>query len=230
MYKIINCNKNDVILDPTCGSGTFLTNAMANMLEETDDHQEQMQIMENNIFGIENDDFNATLAGINMLLHGDGASNIYRDDCFDRLPKLKNQFNKILMNPPFSQKIPELKFVLESLNNCKENGMCAAILPLACAIGNKYKEERKILLQKHSLIKVITLPTDLFQPNAGVATCIMVFKAHVKHDGKIEQYDFTDDGYIIAKHVGRINKDHDKKIKLFYEQVPVIKNVTYQDN
>lgn len=53
MYRLINCSKNDVILDPTCGSGTFLTNALINMFSETDDEDEKKEIKENRIIGIE---------------------------------------------------------------------------------------------------------------------------------------------------------------------------------
>jgi type I restriction-modification system DNA methylase subunit len=230
MYNIINCNKNDKILDPTCGSGTFLTNALANMLSETKNLEEQKDIKENRIFGIELDDFSATLAGINMMLHGDGASNIFCMDCFVKLPKLKNCYNKILMNPPFSVMVPELKFVLKSLDNCEKDGLCAAILPISCAIGSKFKEERKEILKFHTLLKIVTLPKDLFQPNAGIATCIMVFKAHNKHSKKIEQYDFSDDGFIVAKHIGRIDKNNREKTKVFLAQKPIFKQVTYKDN
>lgn len=124
MYKLGDCSKDDFILDPTCGSGTFLTNAMANMFNEasslklSDDEFQKMQIdiKSNRLFGIELNEFNATLAGINMLLHGDGASNIYNENCFTKLKSLEHLYTKVLMNPPFSQKDIELKFVYETLH------------------------------------------------------------------------------------------------------------------
>jgi type I restriction-modification system DNA methylase subunit len=76
MCKLIDLKKDDYLLDPCCGSGTFLTNAMAYMLKQTTKYDEQFTIKENHVIGIEKNDFNATLAGINMMLHGDGASNI----------------------------------------------------------------------------------------------------------------------------------------------------------
>lgn len=132
MYKLGGCSKDDFILDPTCGSGTFLTNSMANMFNEAlneyqddDEFQKvQVDIKSNRLFGIElnENEFNATLAGINMLLHGDGASNIYNENCFTKLKGLDELYTKVLMNPPFSQKDIELKFVYETLLHLQKGG------------------------------------------------------------------------------------------------------------
>ena len=138
MYKLGKCSMDDFILDPTCGSGTFLTNAMANMFSEALNRysndkisfqKEQVDIKSNKLFGIELNPFNATLAGINMLLHGDGASNIYNENCFIRLKILNGLYNKVLMNPPFSQEDIELKFVYETLIHMADNGILVSILP-----------------------------------------------------------------------------------------------------
>ncbi len=231
MYRLINCSKNDVILDPTCGSGTFLTNAMANMLNECETEDERRDVKENRVLGIEDNDFNATLAGINMMLHGDGASNIFNDDCFRRLPRLRNCYNKVLMNPPFSQDIPELEFVFQTLNNMKQDGLCATILPISCALGREWKKIRKQILLKHSLLKSIKLPKDLFQPNAGTDTCILIFKAHeVREIQTIEKYDFSDDGFKIKTRNGRVNINNKEKTEEFFRQQPIVENVTFLDD
>ncbi|WP_404913682.1 N-6 DNA methylase [Mesomycoplasma hyopneumoniae] len=152
MYDLIQVDAmNDVVLDPTCGSGTFLTNAMANMFqdvysffknkklskekEEQYSNQACKDIKSNKLIGIELNEFNATLAGINMLLHGDGSSNIIQKDCFKELPLLKDKYSKVLMNPPFSQKESELKFVYVTLENLKEKGKIAAIVPKSSLNG-----------------------------------------------------------------------------------------------
>lgn len=216
MYKLINCNKNDVILDPTCGSGTFLTNAMANMLSETTDPEEQKNIKENHLIGIEKEAFNATLAGINMMLHGDGASNIFWDDCFRKLPTINSCYNKALMNPPFSQNKPELKFVLETLNNMEKNGLCAAIVPITCILNSKENNKlKKELLTKHNLIKVVRLPKKLFGQSASIQTAIVVFQAQQTYTGTTLTKNFLDDGYIELRNVGRIDFNSEEKNKEF---------------
>lgn len=234
MYKLINCSKNDIILDPTCGSGTFLTNALINMINETNDYEERKIIKENKIWGIEKDDFNATLAGINMMLHGDGASHIYCVDCFKKLPRWNGQYNKVLMNPPFSQrKNPELKFVKATLDNMKTDGLLATILPNNCFIGSKknVKKFRKQILQKHTLLKIVRLPKQLFYPT-NVATSIAVFKAGKRHNinNDVENYRFLDDGFILIKHRGRFDVNYENKIKDFWNQKPILKKISWDNN
>ncbi|AGR41204.1 N-6 DNA methylase [Spiroplasma taiwanense] len=236
MYKIIDIKFSDTVLDPTCGSGTFLVNALTNMLNETDDENEKKKIMEERVIGIENLSFNATLAGINMLLHGDGASNIFEENCFKKLPQLKGEYNKVLMNPPFSQKDKELKFVLEALNNMKEGGKLATILPINCILGRGDKQNdnlklKKEILSKHKIIKSVKLPNKLFEPNASTETCIIVFESHAKLEKQvIELYDFSNDGYEIRMRSGRVPINEEEAMISFQNQKPIIKEVTEKDD
>lgn len=119
MYSLALCTKENTILDPTCGSGTFLTNAMANMFNEInadeDFHEMQKSIKEARLIGIECNEFNVTLAGINMILHRDGSSCIYYGDCFNLLKSFRNIYDRVLMNPPFSQKDRELNLFMKPL-------------------------------------------------------------------------------------------------------------------
>lgn len=139
MCKLIDLKKTDCLLDPCCGSGTFLTNAMAFMLKTSNDEEEQKNIKENNILGFEIKHFNACLAGINMMLHDDGASKIFCCNCFKQLPKYKNRYNKVLMNPPFSQKDSELKFVFETLENMCRGGLLASIVPISTILSSNIR-------------------------------------------------------------------------------------------
>jgi len=208
MYVIAKCSKNSIILDPTCGSGTFLTNAMANMWAETTSNEEQINISLNQLFGIESNTFNATLAGINMMLHGDGASHIYNADCFTKLPDLYNCYDRVLMNPPFSQVDNELKFVFETLENMLEDGYLSAIVPKSCVKGTEQKnvDYLKKIFEMSNLISVVSLPNDLFAPNAGVATCIITFqKTNKAHSSKTLLVNLSDDGYELTKNSGRVD-------------------------
>ena len=171
MYKFARCSKDNTILDPTCGSGTFLTNAMANMFYEASDESESKDIQENRLIGIESDDFNATLAGMNMMLHGDGASNIWRDNCFEKVPQIKDCYDRVLMNPPFSQSDEELKFVKVALENMQDDGILASVLPKSCVKGTD-KTNLSYLKEIFTISRlecVISLPSDVFYPNAAPA-------------------------------------------------------------
>ncbi|WP_462088143.1 HsdM family class I SAM-dependent methyltransferase [Mesomycoplasma hyopneumoniae] len=235
MYDLIQVDAmNDVVLDPTCGSGTFLTNAMANMFqdvysffknkklskekEEQYSNQACKDIKSNKLIGIEFNEFNATLAGINMLLHGDGSSNIIQKDCFKELPLLKDKYSKVLMNPPFSQKESELKFVYVTLENLKEKGKIAAIVPKS-SLNGRVKANVEYLKKIFMMAKVshiISLPRDVFQPNAAVNTSIIVLEKYSQekikkiqklaskkkeieeHTQNIFLIDFSDDGFVYA--------------------------------
>ncbi len=203
MYQLAHCSKNNTILDPTCGSGTFLTNAMAHMFNEIgefeDLHEAQKNIKEGHLIGIESNEFNVTLAGINMMLHGDGSSCLYYDNCFSILPKFKNMYDRVLMNPPFSQSDAELKFVYETLKYMKEGGYLASILPKSCVKGSiatniEYLE--KIFAIAH-LEAVVSLPRDLFYP-VGADTCIIIL--HKDKDKKADTLliNGLDDGFCVT--------------------------------
>lgn len=237
MYVITKCSKSSTILDPTCGSGTFLTNAMANMWAETSTPEEQTNISLNQLFGIESNTFNATLAGINMMLHGDGASHIYNDDCFMKLPALTNCYDRVLMNPPFSQSVDELKFVFESLTNMLEGGYLSAIVPKSCVKGTeqKNKDYLKKIFEISDLTSVVSLPNELFSPNAGVATCIITFKkTNKKHSVDTLLVNLSDDGYELTKNKGRLDtgaweKYYQEVVEIF-EEFEKAQNKEMDDN
>lgn len=256
MFDLINVDaEEDVVLDPTCGSGTFLTNAMANMWKQIIDSSKAEKnsnnykffgdkfsaidekcrnIKENQIIGIENAEFNATLAGINMLLHGDGSSNIFYDDCFKKLPELNNLYNKVLMNPPFNQSKNELDFLLLALENMKPNGQIACILPKTNLNGvtNSNKMFLKKIFELANIKYIISLPRDLFQPNAGVDTCIIVLQKYNQdfletisknpnellktHRQKILLIDYTNDGFKFSnKRRFKTNEFEPRLLKLY---------------
>lgn len=203
MYKLAHCSKETTILDPTCGSGTFLTNAMANMFNEISKdenlHETQKLIKENRLMGIEQNEFNVTLAGINMMLHGDGSSNMYYENCFSALPRFKNIYNRVLMNPPFSQKDIELKFVYETLRNMADEGFLASILPKSCVKGtlSENTDYLEKIFEIANLKAVISLPRDLFYP-VGADTCIIVLhKTDVKNNETL-LINCLEDGYVVA--------------------------------
>ena len=204
MYLLAQCSKNSIILDPTCGSGTFLTNAMANMFNEIDTkyedlHDTQKQIKECRLIGIETNEFNATLAGINMLLHGDGSSNIYNDDCFKKIPTISQMYDRVLMNPPFAQSDIELKFVYETLCHLKDDGYLATILPKSCVKGNNSDnvEYLKKIFDISNLKAVVSLPSNLFYP-VGANTCIVILHKTTIKDNETLLISCVDDGFVVS--------------------------------
>ena len=113
MAKICNVNKNSVVLDMTCGSGSFLVRAMTQALADCHTKAEEDEVKRHHIYGVEYDELIYGLATTNMLIHSDGNSNIVQGSCFDEVPRfIKDgvRFNVVLMNPPYNamaKQVPE---------------------------------------------------------------------------------------------------------------------------
>ena len=112
MARITEVDRNSIVLDPTCGSGSFLVQAMVKELADchrgkTDAEAKDLKeiVTKKHIYGIENEEKAFGLATTNMLIHGDGNSNIIYESCFDCADFIKNANpDVILMNPPYNAK------------------------------------------------------------------------------------------------------------------------------
>lgn len=103
MSKAVGVNKNSRVLDPCCGSGAFLVRAMTHAMDDCDTEEERDNVKRNQIFGIEYEEGAFGLASTNMLIHGDGNSNVVQDSMFKRGDWIQeNNINIVLMNPPYN--------------------------------------------------------------------------------------------------------------------------------
>ena len=206
-------NRDSVVLDNCCGTGGFLIASMRKMISDAGNNKEKiMDIYNHQLIGIENNSKMFCLACSNMLLRGDGKSNISHNTCFEidknKVTKLKPTVG--FLNPPYSKKkkgFEELSYILNCLEFLEKNATCIAIVPLSCAIqGNELKRK---LLEKHTLKAVMSMPDELFYP-IGTYPCIMIFEAHVPHDDKEETFfgHWKYDGFVKTKHEGRIDRDN----------------------
>ncbi|MDR1494358.1 MAG: N-6 DNA methylase [Planctomycetaceae bacterium] len=211
MCDLAEINKNSKIVDICCGSGTFLVTAMSKMFKNAND-KDIRKIRNNSLFGVESDDNIYTLAIANMIVRGDGKSNIIFGDCFNSEIKkeLKNKNIDVgLINPPYSQDVTELEFVENMLDILATGGTGVVVVPMSCAIGTKFKETRERLFKKHTLKAVFSMPDDIFYSNnASTNVCVMVWEAHKPHDSTQNSFFgyYKDDGFVKAKKLGRIDK------------------------
>ncbi len=208
MYRLIEANYKDKILDAACGSGAFLVKAMGNMTREvggiTND-KEVKKIQNEKLFGVEISKDLFTLACANMLIHKDGKTNLIQADSRDeevcKWIKSKN-ITKVLMNPPYEKKYGVMGIVENVLNNVSEGAMCAFLLP-----DNKLEISKKTVerwLKKHSLLKIIKLPDNTFTGKASVNVSIFIFKAHEPQKEKeIFACWIKEDGLETVKNKGR---------------------------
>ena len=236
MAKITGVNKHSVILDPCCGSGSFLVRAMTQALDDCATAAEQENIKKHQIFGIEYDENVYGLATTNMLIHSDGNSNIKQGSCFALADWIKEaKPNVILMNPPYNGQrihLPKsyvdtwakdkkedpskglyfVKYIADTLNSINHHAKLAVLLPVACAIGTsgeiaRLKEE---ILKENTLDAVFTLPNEIFYPGASASACCMVFKIGTKHSD-ISNPDtyfgyYKEDGFKKKKNLGRVEQ------------------------
>lgn len=234
MCEIVELNKKSRVLDPTCGSGSFLVQAMAKMLFKANGDEEAMKnIKKNQLFGIEREDKAFGLATTNMLIHEDGKTNVIHASCFEKRSWIKEKnINVILMNPPFNgQKMPKdcpvnekkqmdatkgfyfVKYTADVVNQ----GMLATILPLQCAIGTdaRITNYKRMMLENHTLEAVFSLPNDVFHPGTSVNVCVMLFKLGVPHDKDKNTFFgyYKEDGFVKKKNKGRVEKINWEKTK-----------------
>jgi len=227
MCDLIDVHKQDVVLDPACGTGAFLITAMNKMIEQCETEEEINNVKKHQLYGIELQQKLFTIATTNMILRGDGKSNLRRDDLFhiDKEEIRKAGVSKVLINPPYSQAktkdlhyLSEINFIKESLEMINIGGKLCAIVPQSTMVGKtkEDREKKRLILENHTLETVITLNKDTFY-GIGTNPCIAVFTAGVPHNEKkrVNFVNFSDDGYVVRKHVGLVGDGTEKSKKEF---------------
>jgi len=209
MYRLIDVNQHDRVLDATCGSGAFLVKAMCNMVKEAGgvNTSEAALIKSSQLFGIEFDREIFALACANMLIHKDGKTNLEQldtrtDEACEWIKDKK--ITKVLMNPPYERKYGCLKIVDNVLKSVPIGTKCAFILPDKKLekdyIDKKYGNK---LLKNNTLTTIIKLPENLFF-GVGVTTSIFVFEAGKPQNMRnIIGYYIEEDGLETVKNQGR---------------------------
>lgn len=205
----------DSILDPCCGTAGFLIAAMHNMLHKTNNSELKRNIKKNQLHGLELQPYMFTIATTNMILRGDGKSNLEQEDFLKYNPSVLQEKGCTvgMMNPPYSMgnklnpSLYEINFTEHLLDSIVQDGKVIVIVPQSSMTG-KTKEEQAIkanILKKHTLEGVITLNTNTFY-GVGTNPCIAVFTAGVPHrkDKMVKFINFEKDGFEVQKHRGLV--------------------------
>lgn len=228
MSKVARVCKTSHILDPTCGSGTFLVQAMTMALNQCETDKERTEIKKHQIYGIEKDPDVFGLSTTNMLIHGDGNSNIRCASCFEVKKWIEDaKADVVLMNPPYNaskSQVPEsfakkygksttdpskglyfVKYIADTVGK----GRLVTLLPMSCAITTNgiIADIKEQLLDKHTLDAVFSFPAEMFYPGASAVACCMVFDLGRPHSDDKETFFgyFKDDGFEKRKGVGRVD-------------------------
>ena len=219
MVELVQPTPDDFICDPACGTSGFLVAAGEYLKENRKeeiffDRQKKDHYMNHMFFGYDMDRTMLRIGAMNMMTHGiDNPYIEYRDSLSDQNPD-KEKYSLILANPPFKgsldadtvsadllkvckTKKTELLFLALFLRMLKIGGRCACIVPDGVLFGSStaHKAIRKELVDGNRLEAVISMPSGVFKPYAGVSTAILIF-TKTGHGGtdNVWFYDMQADG------------------------------------
>jgi N-6 DNA Methylase/VRR-NUC domain len=211
LVKLSRVNKDSYVWDFATGSAGLLVAAMNEMLNDARQNikspqeltQKEIKIKTEQLLGLELLSSVYMLAILNMILMGDGSSNILNIDSikdFDGKYGFGNTNNKFpadafILNPPYSALGNGMNFVEKALGMMNK-GYGAIIIQNSSGSG-KAIDYNKRILSKHTLIASIKMPVDIFIGKSSVNTNIYVFKVNEKHhkDDIVKFIDFSNDGY-----------------------------------
>ncbi len=220
MVDMMEPKADDVICDPACGTSGFLVAASEYLKENRKqevffNRQNKEHYMNHMFHGFDMDRTMLRIGAMNMMTHGvDNPVIEYRDSLSDQNPD-KEKYTLILANPPFKgsldydivsadllkvckTKKTELLFLALFLRMLKIGGRCACIVPDGVLFGSStaHKAVRKELVENNRLEAVISMPSGVFKPYAGVSTAILIF-TKTGHGGtdKVWFYDMKADGF-----------------------------------
>lgn len=199
---LVEVGRNDIVLDPACGTGGFLIAAMNRIGATTGMSRTAMvKLVRKNLLGFDKEPMTAALCVANMILRGDGSTGVKRADCFSNSKFPREKATVILMNPPFPHEktdTPTAKFIDRALEGLRQHGRLAVIVPMNLLVERASESWRSKLLSNNTLNGIISLPDELFQPYASSTTNILLITKGVPHNfkravffGRIENDGFT---------------------------------------
>lgn len=182
---LLGVSIDDVVLDPTCGTGGFLIAAMERVGRENQiSRSEMVKLVSTRLIGFEEEPITAALCVANMILRGDGSSSVHRGDAFTAPEYPIGKANVVLMNPPYPHKktdTPTEDFVERALDGLAQGCRLAAIIPLSLLVKSNKSAWRKSILKGNTLEAAIKLPDELFQPYAQPYTVIVYLRKGIPH-------------------------------------------------
>lgn len=241
LVKLARVNKDSFVWDFATGSAGLLVAAMNEMLNDAkatitspeELRQKEIQIKAEQLLGLELLSSVYMLAILNMILMGDGSSNILNKDSladFDGkygFGKTKNRFpaDAFVLNPPYSAKGNGMNFVEKALGMMNKG--YAAIIIQSSAGSGKAREYNQRILKKHTLLASIKMPIDLFIGKSSVQTNIYVFRVNEAHnkDEIVKFIDFSNDGYTRTNRKKASNnlKDTDRAKERYEELINLVR-------
>ena len=218
MVELIAPTPDDVICDPSCGTAGFLVSASEYIRKHYEDTMtaEQWEHFATDAFsGFDMDRTMLRISAMNLMLHSITNPDVRYMDSVSKQNQIQEKYTICLANPPFkgtvdaesinddlkavtNTKKTELLFLALFLRILKKGGQCACIVPDGVLFGSSkaHQSIRKELVENHHLRAVISMPSGVFKPYAGVSTAVLVFtKTGMGGTDKVWFYDMKADGF-----------------------------------
>ncbi|QWI59155.1 type I restriction-modification system subunit M [Bacillus mycoides] len=219
IVELMKPTPEDIIVDPAAGSAGFLVSSGEYLRKNHNDLflvQGLKKHFNNDMFhGFDMDRTMLRIGAMNMMLHGVENPNIQYQDSLSEGNKAEDKYTLVLANPPFKgsldyeavsadllkvtkTKKTELLFLALFIRMLKAGGRCASIVPDGVLFGSSkaHKDIRKEIIENHKLEAIISMPSGVFKPYAGVSTAIIIFtKTGAGGTDNVWFYDMKTDGY-----------------------------------
>lgn len=218
MVELLQPTPDDTICDPACGTAGFLVSAAEYIRRHYEDTMtsEQWEHFAGGAFnGFDTDRTMLRISAMNLMLHSISNPDIDYKDSVSKQNEISDRYTMCLANPPFkgtvdaesindnlkavtNTKKTELLFLALFLRMLKKGGQCACIVPDGVLFGSSkaHKSIREELVENHQLRAVISMPSGVFKPYAGVSTAVLVFtKTGAGGTDKVWFYDMKADGF-----------------------------------
>lgn len=217
-YLVTQLDKNKKDLKPD--EDGFIRNSVSSLLTE-----KVSDILNDSLYGYDIDVTMVRLGLMNLMMHGVDTPHIDYKDTLSKGFTESNKYNIIMANPPFTGSIDkgdineslqlkttktELLFIEQIYNLLKMGGTAGVIVPQGVLFGSgkAFIEARKILIEKSELKAVISMPSGVFKPYAGVSTAILIFTKGSETEN-VWFYDMVDDGYSLDDKRAKLEKKSD---------------------
>ncbi|MEQ8235617.1 MAG: class I SAM-dependent DNA methyltransferase [Syntrophomonadaceae bacterium] len=219
MVRMIDPQLTDTIADPACGTGGFLVIAGHHVRENNEyelrTNTKAREHYQSRMFtGYDTDQTMLRITAMNTILHGMDNATVRFNDSLSKSNMDEDEYTVILANPPFKGSLDhdsvapslisvadtrktELLFVALFLRMLDAGGRCACIVPDGVLFGasKAHKDLRKELIEKNKLQAIISMPSGVFKPYAGVSTAVLLFtKTGTGGTDKVWFYDMHSDG------------------------------------
>lgn len=221
MVNLMRPTVDDTVCDPAMGSAGFIVEAAKyvgeNYKKELMDPAKLRHYKSEMFFGFDTDQTMLRIGAMNMMLHGVDSPNIAWQDSLSADNEDTGRYSLCLANPPFAGSLDketiskslhqiapttktELLFLALFVRSLRVGGRCASIVPDGVLFGNSnaHKAIRKELVDNQRLQAVISMPSGVFQPYAGVSTAILIFtKTNNGGTDKVWFYEMRADGFTL---------------------------------